>query len=124
MAIDVIPDDVRDFILKHIDSVAELEALLLLRANSKETWDPQRTAARLYAGEKEIKEVLMHLCAAGLLTCHDNLYRYESPPETQAAIDRLADAYSRYLIPVTNAIHAKSRRIREFANAFKFRKDQ
>jgi len=27
----ILPDDVRDFILGHIDSVAQLEALLLLR---------------------------------------------------------------------------------------------
>ena len=124
MATDVIPEDVRDFISTHIDSVAQLEALLLLRANSTESWDAARTAGRLYTSETEIKAVLTQLCASGLLSCTNDLFRYECPPETKIAVDRLADAYSHYLIPVTNAIHAKSRRIREFANAFKFRKDQ
>lgn len=124
MTNDVIPDDVRDFILTHIDSVAQLEALLLLRSHSAESWDVTRTAARLYAGEEEIKEVLTRLCADGLLSCSDDLYRYHCAPEVQGAVDRLAECYRRYLIPVTNVIHAKTRRIREFASAFKFRKDK
>lgn len=123
MADDAIPDDVRDFILRHIDSVAQLEALLLLRANSNESWDSARTAARLYTRDDEIKKALAYLCADGLLSCKDNLYRYECTAEVQAAIDRLAEAYRRHLIPVTNVIHTKPRRIREFADAFKFRKD-
>lgn len=123
MVDDAIPDDVRDFIVRHIDSVAQLEALLLLRANSNESWDAARAAARLYTGEEEIKAVLTQLRADGLLSHKDDVYRYECPPETQAKVDRLADVYRRHLIPVTNVIHTKPRRIREFANAFKFRKD-
>jgi hypothetical protein len=123
MADDVIPDEIRDFILRHIDSVAQLEALLLLRANSNESWDAARAAARLYTGEEEIKAVLLQLCADGLLSHKDDFYRYECSPETMATVDRLADVYRRHLIPVTNVIHTKPRRIREFANAFKFRKD-
>ena len=123
MADDVIPDDVRDFILRHIDSVAQLEALLLLRANGSQDWDVARTAARLYAGEEEIRKVLSQLCADGLLSCKDSIYRYECLPNVQPTVDRLAEVYRRHLIPVTNIFHTKPRRIREFADAFKFRKD-
>jgi hypothetical protein len=120
---DVIPGDVRDFILRHIDSVAQLEALLLLRANSNENWDAARAAARLYTSEEQINAVLAQLCADGLLSQKDDVYRYESSAEAKTTVDRLADVYRRHLIPVTNVIHTKPRRIREFANAFKFRKD-
>jgi hypothetical protein len=123
MVDDVIPDDVRDFILRHIDSVAQLEALLLLRANSNENWDVARAAARLYTSEEQIKAVLTQLCEDGLLSNNNDVYRYESSPEAKATVDRLADVYRRHLIPVTNVIHTKPSRIREFANAFKFRKD-
>jgi hypothetical protein len=123
MVDDVIPDDVRDFILRHIDSVAQLEALLLLRANSNESWDVTRAAARLYTGEEEIRKMLTQLCADGLLSHRDDVYRYECPPEIKVVVDRLVEVYRRHLIPVTNVIHTKPRRIREFANAFKFRKD-
>ncbi len=52
------------------------------------------------------------------------MYRYECASEARQKVDRLASVYSRHLIPVTNMIHAKPRRIREFADAFKFRKDR
>ena len=67
MTDDVIPGDLRDFILRHIDSVAQLEALLLLRANPNEGWDIEQTAARLYVEQGEVAEALARLCADGLL---------------------------------------------------------
>ena len=125
MADDLIPGDLRDFILRYIDSIAQLEALLLLRAHAGEDWDAKQTAARLYAGEPEVAEVLARLCADGLLCCNDGVYRYApQSPEQHAMVERLAGAYAQHLIAVTNMIHAKPRRIREFADAFKFRKDR
>jgi hypothetical protein len=122
---ELIPGDLRDFILRHIDSVSQLEALLLLRAKPDEEWDVARTAQRLYVDEQEVTEVLARLCADGLLTCQGGLYRYEPEgAEKRAVIDRLADIYARHLIPVTNMIHTKPRRIRAFADAFRFRKDR
>jgi hypothetical protein len=125
MADEPIPDEVRDFILRHIDSVAQLEALLLLRANPGESWTVGGAAKRLYAGEPEIADVLTRLCEDGLVSVADSIYRYDAATAGQRSlVDRLADVYSRHLIPVTNMIHAKPRRIREFADAFKFRKDR
>jgi hypothetical protein len=125
MADEPIPGDVRDFIIRYIDSVAQLEALLLLRGNPKEGWDVGKVAKRLYAAEQEIAEVLKRLHDDSLLSFEDGLYRYKSTPsELQDQVDRLAWVYSRHLIPVTNMIHAKPRRIREFADAFKLRKDR
>jgi hypothetical protein len=125
MADQVIPDDVRDFILRHIDSVAQLEALLLLRHAPDETWEVTKVAARLYTEEKEVSDLLGRLCADGLLSCDDKLYRYApATAEQRESVDRLAETYSRHLIPVTNMIHAKPRRIREFADAFRFRKER
>lgn len=125
MADDLIPSDLQDFIFRYIDSIAQLEALLLLRAHPDMDWDGKRTAARLYASEPEIAEALARLCADGFVDCKEGVYRYgPQASEQQAMIDRLADAYSRHLIPITNMIHSKPRRIREFADAFKLRKDR
>jgi hypothetical protein len=122
---DGIPDDVRDFILRHIDSVAQLEALLLLRRTPGERWDLAGIAQRLYAGEQEVADAVGRLCGDGLLSCNEGIYSYAcEPAELRRTVDRLAEVYSRQLIPVTNLIHSKPRRIREFANAFKFRKDR
>jgi len=125
MADEAVPDDLRDFILRHIDSVAQLEALLLLRANPDENWTAAQTAGRLYVGEQEVTRMLVRLCADGLLQCREGVFRYAPEPATLAAtVDRLADLYTRHLVPVTNLIHAKPRRIRQFADAFKLRKDR
>jgi hypothetical protein len=125
MADEIIAGDLREFIGRYIDSIGQLEALLLLRAHPHEAWDGSRTAARLYASEAEVAEILGRLCADGLLSCNDAMYRFEpATPELRNMVDRLATAYARHLIPVTNMIHAKPRRIREFADAFKFRKDR
>lgn len=124
MVDEIIPADVRDFILRHIDSVAQWEALLLLRANPRESWDVHKIAKRLYTSDKEIAELLGQLCHDGLLTVRDGHFSYECTSADQRhMVDRLAAIYSRHLIPVTNLIHSKPRGIRRFADAFKFRKD-
>ena len=125
MADDLISEDLRDFILRHIDSIAQLEALLLLRRNSGETWTPGKAAARLYISESEATNVLEHLCSAGLLSCSDGQYRFaDQSDEHRQMVERLAESYGRHLSQVTNLIHAKPRRLREFSDAFKIWKDR
>jgi|SRR5687767_152025 hypothetical protein len=124
MADDPIPADLRDFILRYIDSVAHLEALLLLRASPETAWEAAAVAARLYSSTEQAGEVLAQLCDEHLLVCENGLYRYCGQPEHLAMVDRLADSYAKQLIPITNMIHSKPRRIRQFADAFKFRKDR
>jgi hypothetical protein len=124
MGHDHIPDDIRAFIVRFIDSVTQLEALLLVRANPDEAWDVAGIAKRLYVSEHDVIEALNRLCANGLLDCSEHIYRYTKvSAENQANVERLALLYSRYLIPITNIIHSNSRPIRAFADAFKFRKD-
>lgn len=125
MTDELIPDDLRDFILRYIDSIAQLEALLLLRANASESWSLAKIKARLYTGDQEAAETLARLCEDGFLSCEGDIYRYDCKNTDQRMmVDRLAGVYARHLIPVTNMIHAKPRRIREFAEAFKFRRDR
>jgi hypothetical protein len=125
MADEIISDDLREFILRYIDSIVQLEALLLLRAHPDVDWDVKTATARLYASEPEVGEILARLCGDGFLSCAEGRYRYSPQmPEEARMVDRLADAYAKHLIPVTNMIHAKPRRIREFADAFRFRKDR
>ena len=124
MADDAIPADLRDFIARSIDSVGQLEALLLLRDNAAEAWDVARIAKRLYVNESEAAAILSHLVEQGFVTERNGAYRYDRDGKQAGVIDRLAEAYARQLIPVTNLIHAKPRRIRAFADAFKFKRDK
>ncbi len=129
MTEDPIPDDIKKFVVENIDSVAQLEALLLLRNNPDEQWSIQTIAKRLYISEQETIPLLARLGAAGLI-----LSTYDKPPiyiyrpgslDQIRLVDRLAETYSRHLVPITNLIHSKPRtRIQEFADAFKLRKEE
>jgi hypothetical protein len=125
LAEDLIPEDLRDFILRHIDSIAELEALLLLRRNPDGIWRAAAVAERLYITDSEASTVLEHLCSLELVTCNDGNFRFAGlSGEQNQLVERIASVYARHLIPVTNLIHSKPRRLREFSDAFKFRKDR
>lgn len=124
MADEHIPKDLRDFIARHIDSIAQLEALLLLRANAGESWNVEKTMARLYAAESEVARVLERLHADGFLIQDGAGFRYQCRDvEAAAMVDRLAALYRTHLIPVTNMIHDKLKHVRAFAEAFRFRKE-
>ena len=124
MAGDSIPDDVRDFVVKFIDSVAEIEALLLLRRENMLAWSAGSVAERLYVSPDVAAAVLGRLHSHDLLSREGSHYRYACiAPELSDLVDRTADIYARQLIPMTHLIHTKPSRIRQFANAFKLRKD-
>jgi hypothetical protein len=125
MADELIPPDVREFILRNIDSIAHLEALLLLVQQPSIKWSAARVAEHLYIETDQAAEVLQHLCEAGLAGCNDAVYWFNDAPAGQLeVVRRLAELYSNHLIPVTNLVHAKPSGIRKFAAAFKFRKDK
>ena len=109
MATQYVPGDIRDFILKHIASVAQIEALLLIWSNPEKRWSVSKVAARIYAGETETAKALEGLCANGLLVRKDDVFGLNASEENVEMIGRLKEAYARNLIPVTDVIHGKSR---------------
>jgi hypothetical protein len=124
----MIPEEIAQFITNHIDSIAQLEALLLMRREPHGPWSASSLAQRLYTGEKETVDALERLCAAGLATAlgHTPACYCYAPvsPELGALVDRTADLYSKHLVPITNLIHSKPKtRVQEFADAFRIRKD-
>lgn len=121
-----LPDAVAHFVLKHFDSVAELEALLLMRSSGAQFWDTALLARRLYISEPEAAGVLKALHRRGLMAREDDTFRYEpTPNERRSEVDMLAAAYPKFLIPITNLIHGKPRAsLRDFADAFRLRGDK
>ena len=119
---DKVPEEVREFLLECIDSVAQLEALLLLRESPRE-WDIPSLARRLYIEETEAAKILSSLVACELTVTDGTLFRYHARDDDhKRLVEQVANTYARYLVPVTRLIHDKG--IRNFANAFKFRKDK
>ena len=119
-----LPEEVKDLLLRHIGSVAHLEALLFLRTHAGESWGARTLAKRLYASETEMVAALAELGNDGFLAMKEGLYRYAPRPEDEPAIDALAYAYTHQLITITNTIHNRRRNIEAFSDAFKLRKDR
>jgi hypothetical protein len=128
MAEPVIPEDIARFVLENIDSVAQLEALLLMRNPSEQDWSVAALAARLYIQEEQTTQIVAVLRMQGVIRQTQTdpvLYRYApDSPELGAMLDRVAEIYRRHLVPITNLIHSKPKpRIQQFADAFRIRKD-
>ncbi len=124
MAMDHIPDDVRTLIAERIDSVPELEAILLFREDPQREWTAEAAGRRLYVSTVVAGHVLGVLCERGFFARSGDAYRYEpESPRLGAIVDQLAIAYARHLVAVTQMIHSKpSQNLRDFVDAFRLRK--
>jgi hypothetical protein len=102
MTDDPIPGDVKAFLLWHIDTIAQLEALVLLRANAELAWSADTLAKRLYIPVQETAELLARLCADGFLAVKGSeplLYQYHCTSREQAhMVEQVAVLYAHYLI--------------------------
>lgn len=108
MSVSEISDDVKRLISDRIDSVPQLEALLLFREYGARSWTAAEASARLYVSKPVAAHVLSVLEQRGLLVTDGESFRYA--PATQelgGAVDALAAAYSHHLVAVTALVHAK-----------------
>jgi hypothetical protein len=124
-----VPTDVREYITDNIDSVAELEALVLMRRDPEVVWSASALAERLYVGLEQAGQVALKLCSLGVTVEKGRdpvTYQYRpARPGLDTLVGEVVDAYTRYLIPVTNLIHSKPQtRVQQFAEAFKLRKQE
>jgi hypothetical protein len=119
-----LPEDLRDFIIAMIDSIAHLEGLLLLMENREQVWSEQTVARRLYIPDNQAAQILTSLAEAGFLRTEAGGFRFFCQTrQLEDMVLRLAQAYRQRLITVTNLVHSKPSRLHQFANAFRMRKD-
>jgi len=112
--------------VRRIDSVADLEALLLMCNEPQQPWNAATVARRLYVDEARAAATMQRLVQRGLAAPHDGGWRYA--PETPAladAVQTLCTIYSQRLVVITTLIHSKTARgIEEFARAFVIRRKE
>lgn len=123
-----LPDAVKRFILLSIPSVPYLEALLIFRNKSSQSWGADEIAPRLYLNQAVAQDLLDALRQNGVLSMDSvtGKFRYQpETPEMANMIDELAQAYPHHLIEVTHLIHAKmNKKAHKFANAFIWEKEK
>jgi hypothetical protein len=124
MSEQLLPAELWEFLETHIDSIAQLEALLLLRDAPGAAWDAKSIAKRLYVPEHEALRALAHLAGNGLIARDGDRFQFHPQSEgLSQGVVLLADYYRSHLISITNLVHSKPRRIQQFADAFKLKKD-
>jgi hypothetical protein len=118
-----IPDDIHRFLHANIDSVEQLEVLLLLQRERDGDWTAESAARVLYSQPSSIAGRLASLQAKGLVANSGAGYRYA--PKSDAVRDtvsRLAETYRERRVAVITVIASKPmENVRAFSDAFRLR---
>ena len=122
-------DQVLRFIVDEIDSVPELEALLLLWQDRPAAWNVADVARRLYIVPDQAQAVLADLSRKGMLAVdpeREDSYGYASrSAERDQLMGRTEAVYRRQIVRISTLIHSKpSSAVRDFARAFRFTKEK
>jgi hypothetical protein len=125
---DPFPEDVQRFILENINSVEQLEVLLLLRNNPDKDWTAEAVGHALYTSEAAAVMRLTDLVARGFFSLAETetLYRYSpKPAERGRLVDAVAEAYKERRVAVITLIYSKPNdQVQAFADAFRLRKEK
>jgi hypothetical protein len=119
-----LPREVLDFVADKIDTVPQLEALLLLWENPTRGWACEELAARLYVGRDACATLLEALRRRELVEVAEGetplRYRYRGAwDERGVVMQQVASAYRTQLVTIATLIHTKApSSLREFARAF------
>jgi len=120
-----IAEPVRRFIAGHLESVAQLEVLLLVRAAPEKWWTPDEVARALVTRPPAALGFLQHLSATGLLERDDERFRYTPPGRVGAVVDELAACYATRRPTVVGLVLAgPDEAASSLADAFRFRRSR
>lgn len=120
-----LPDDLSRFLHQHIDSVEELEVLLLARMWPGRSWSASDMARELYSHPSSISQRFQHLLAGGLFREGAPGFVQYAPraAELDAVVARLAVTYRERRVAVISLIATKPlANVKAFSDAFRIRK--
>jgi hypothetical protein len=122
-----ISEEVLDFLVRRIDTVPHLEALLLFLENPDTVWSAADIASRVYVSRDTAQKILVDHARHGFITPEGaDGYRYHQAWDEGRLMPRVAEIYRKHLVQVSSLIHAKATPspVHEFARAFKFTKKE
>jgi DNA-binding IscR family transcriptional regulator len=121
-------EQVDRFIVEEIDSVPQLEALLLFWNKRPNAWTCESMAKALYVSPEIAQDILKQLAQRRLIIeldgASDGFALNADSEEKQHLLAAVDAIYRRELVRLSNLIHSKaSRGVRDFANAFRLKKE-
>jgi hypothetical protein len=125
---DPIPEEVRRFADRHVESIDQLEILRVLAEAPDKEWDAAGLAAAIQADPKAVSGHVAALQSRGLVWAEkraDWVARHgPHTPDLAAQLGRLLDLYRERPVSMIKLIYAQAASpLRAFAQAFQIRKE-
>ncbi len=120
-----LPADVQEFIGQNIQSIAQLEVLLLLRSDRSRAWTGDQVAKSLYISPQMAGGLLEEISRRGFIVSTGEGVRFNPSESVDRLIERLAQLYHERRVAVTTAIYSQPlSAAQSFADAFRLRKEK
>jgi hypothetical protein len=122
------PAEVEQFIAQHIESLAQLETLLLMRRHPDRGWTSSELSRQLYISPDVCMGIVADLERRGFIerdAANNELLRYrQGSAVIDNLIDQLAALYQERRVAVITQIYSKPvKKVQTFADAFRLRKE-
>ncbi len=118
--------ELRSFLAQYIHSIEQLETLCLFAENSTKLWSEHDVFKSIQSSHESVASNLRYFAQSGFLTIESPAnYRYSpETPELARLVSELVKSYRERRVAVIDAIYkAPLDPIRNFADAFRIRKD-
>lgn len=125
---DDFPPELKQFIAHNVESLAQLETLLLLHRDPQREWNPTELARELYISADMCERLVADLERRRLAVRAEGADRYRFHAEDAAAhrlVDQLAQYYRERRVAVITELYSKSTsKVQTFADAFRLRREE
>lgn len=122
-----LPDPLKQFIGRHINSVEQLEILLLLKRSAPREWSAEEVSRELSTSRYAAEGRLMDLASRHLAAIREDgpllHFRYVAGNPDDALVAQLMEVYAQRRTSIITMIYSKpADRIASFADAFRLRR--
>lgn len=127
MSTDILTPEIRQFLSRHIDSVATLEVLLLFRKQKDKEWTLNEIEIELKSSSRAIEIPVRKLLKEGFIKMGSSHYRFHyaaAPSARENLIEKLEKLYPQYRMRVIDYIYnPQHSAAHKLAQGFKFKGD-
>jgi predicted transcriptional regulator len=122
-------NDLQQFIDQNVESLAQLEALLLLHGEAPREWTTEALAKALYITRETAAALLKDLASRGLAKpvdgATDRFIYSPANADSRKLVERLAKVYEERRVAVITQIYSKPvNKVQTFADAFRLRREE
>ena len=124
---DDFPLELKQFIAQQVESLAQLEALLILREDAQTPWKSAELCRRLYISPDMCEGILVDLIRRGFAErTAEGAVQYRAPSsDADRLLVDLAAIYQERRVAVITEIYSKPvNKVQTFADAFRLRKEE